>query len=351
MSRNHLYDKNENWCSQTRNHHYDGFGDFVNKNNGKQQIHENHRYDGFGTFAVKPKERKPLHAPKSGLEGVLREVKNGKSQSYTSKNNKQEDSDDDMDESFYPSDDEDSDYDSDDSRKRKRYKQNRKNRDRVKRTKSDDCADGSLNSSSEISSSDAEMVVLPINKELTKYTVKDLKELLSSRGLKVSGVKEDLIQRLQSFESNMTSMSTDITLTEPVDAVDPPVFENVFASVISSPFGGILQKTASSSSSLPAPISTGQPSADEPDKPDSAAKQAPVQQISSETAKDVLKSISVDTQLFPASDPNFFKRKLNNPDNDENVINLPLVETEDEFDRNPAKHLEVAMDTEDFASL
>ena len=297
---------------------------------------------------VKLKERKPLHAPKSGLEGVLREVKNNKCQSKlpTDNNTKQEESDDDMDESFYPSDDdEDSDYDSDDSLKRKRRQ--RSNRGRTKRSKSGDGVDASLNSSSEVSS-DAELVVLPIDKELTKYTVKELKELLASRGLKVSGVKEDLIQRLQSFENNMTSMLTDVALSElPVTApeMDPPVHENVFAPVISSPFGSILLKTASSSSTA---MTTGsQPSVDEPDKPDSAVKRGSVQQASIETAKDTLKSISVDTQLFPSSDPNFFKKRLYNPDNDENMINLPIVDADEV---KQVQQLEV-MDTEDFASL
>ena len=145
-------------------------------------------------------------------------------------------------------------------------------------------------------------------------------------------------------------MLTDITLSEqsvPAREMEPPVHENVFAPVISSPFGGILQKTASSSSALTGTASLT--SVNEPDKPDSAVKKALVQEASIETAKDVLKSISVDTQLYPSSDPNFFKKRLCNPNNDENMVNLPIVDADIE-EKTQVQQLEV-MDTDDFASL
>ena len=48
---------------------------------------------------------------------------------------------------------------------------------------------------------------------LFRYTVKDLKELLTCRGLKISGVKEELIQRLQAFEEGLNKMVS-ITITD-----------------------------------------------------------------------------------------------------------------------------------------
>lgn len=59
---------------------------------------------------------------------------------------------------------------------------------------------------------------------LFRYTVKDLKELLTCRGLKVSGVKEELIQRLQAFEDGLNKMVsitiTDLELDESSDESD-----------------------------------------------------------------------------------------------------------------------------------
>ena len=254
------------------------------------------------------KMRPPLHAPKNGLEGLLREtgVKVGFAKgSIVTKTKEEEESfyEDEMDESFYPSDnendDEDSDYESLGS-KLKRKQAASKSRRQPKRSKSGESQDsfGSTggrvsDSANGVENTDPLPMIL-IEKELTKYTVKELKELLLCRGLKVSGVKEDLIHRLQSFEDTLNqvvSVSMEET-AERSESVD----------IISDPFRAITQQSSGNENEAPSNSLKGATSL--------------LKRLVSESARETLKSITVNSISWPSTDPNFFKRKLLDPTSD-----------------------------------
>ena len=126
--------------------------------------------------------------------------------------------------------------------------------------------------------------------------LQELKELLSCRGLKVSGVKEDLIARLREFEDNMptmlsevidTSISNNTSSTATISAMastttsSAPGQISLTPGIISSPFSGIIAKTAPVTTTMAPIVSsvspedtdvnvTGDPACqpNEPDRPD-----------------------------------------------------------------------------------
>ena len=121
-------------------------------------------------------------------------------------------------------------------------------------------------------------------------------------------MKEDLISRLQSFEDSLNKVvinSIDIEDSDNDETADTPA---PAAPAAAEPTPTVEEVD----STVPAPTT----------------KVSLISRLVQESAREALKSITVNSIIYPSTDPNFFKRKLN----DVNAISSSLNVENDSID-------------------